>query len=1322
MFTVPLFIFSKKTKSAEYLDTISITANIPSGYTWNDATVTINGSSVPNPYYIDIRNGVEIVTEKGKKYIKAKDYFLSEKFTTTTNLDTSAVDSSTGLEANYKRALWADSTTDGITGEAGRLECAYTVESYTPKSTSTRLADENSLKIPVEIESKTKNVIVTGSGYIDSSLSNSIILGNTLQDTQTISKGNSLNGTSNFTNNFIFYPFAKNPATTSNPTYGTDNNTVPAGSIVSKITFSSSSPGIYGLQGRLLLKFDLYNGSKFVQQKEVELLASPNTLFTNINATMLLNTETFFAQNVIFKNVYLKTATGLVLQDATAIMQALKLDLTATYVDPNNELVTLQPEIISPIFLLKTDSVLNPPTGLEFEGFGSLTLNNINSISGIDVYARFSTTKDGVSSEAFTYMGTVTGTGATTQTLFLLETDKAAKKSQAQSAKYVQIKLSSRLNTTLNIYEKSTLSRLFVGKQQDARRKSFTFNAFPEKLKFGQASVFESFDNNFLSPFLLKNSIKKTYSSGNYASYNLDGLKSGTILLEHIQSKTIKYAARSKLSTAEEEPFYTPTDTAVSTFNSTSVSEGKTKHLVLSYDIVTTQGGSGYYESSTSTDTRGSQLGRVFSAVTGFPSTSQTTTQVNVNNLFFPAVKKSISVTAKKSGLVNTSFPTQKYTEDFSIDQRTSYKDSCYACTGGGTNCTTTEYVGSEPCNDEQILKDCKIGCLSLLTEDLTDQGYDDPYTRYNDCLANCDAYSNQICTETCETFDEYCENYTSTSSRCVSIQDANAVPPGYYTPGGCTDCRYAGVGSCLYVDQQTGKWVPGNAVRCVCPASASEIEQCKKNNPPVCTGAKPINQTYEECYSTNCTCQSRTYFVNNTHFNFKFENFREEVIEYTPGTKPITKVLWSQPYDIENFTGSDLIIGNWIAEQKSSSISYSLEPLVYAAELDLPVVPERFTIPSINFDKFAVINSNVAHTIKVSVLAEFLNENNQILGSSGVKTFNNSVPYETIIETPSGVGTAKKLKFYIGIEPAINLQNNTAISEIVLNNTVVENAEILAKLNIPQKLYSLTDKDQLNDVGVDFSGKPRLEYLDTSINSAQRKLYQQSQAVSLAYDLFTIAGISSYSISGTQYPVIKSAVFFDGVTSIPEGTSVTVEWQGKNAVGDAWGAWKSDPLNYNSSGELALDKRYVRFRVTLVPEKTELLYKGYKSPILDEIKIKFWPYNVPYVEKYSLNMSDAGDKAVLTEIKSPNKDLLTTSITTNGTWPNPVYTTLTPVTPTTVTSPNNNAKVKVTFATDEAKLDQVTVDVFGSDSTGITTTTTTTTTTTSTTTTTTTI
>ena len=155
MFTVPLFIFSKKSKSSEYLNTVGITANIPDGYTWDSATATINGSSVSNPYYIDIRNGVEIVTENGKKYIKAKDYFLSEKFTNTTNLNTSAVDQSTGLEANYKRALWANSTTDGVTGESGRLECAYTVESYTPKSTSTRLVDDNSLKIPVEIESKT---------------------------------------------------------------------------------------------------------------------------------------------------------------------------------------------------------------------------------------------------------------------------------------------------------------------------------------------------------------------------------------------------------------------------------------------------------------------------------------------------------------------------------------------------------------------------------------------------------------------------------------------------------------------------------------------------------------------------------------------------------------------------------------------------------------------------------------------------------------------------------------------------------------------------------------------------------------------------------------------------------------------------------------------------------------------------------------------------------------------------------------------------------------------------------------------------------------
>ena len=65
---------------------------------------------------------------------------------------------------------------------------------------------------------------------------------------------------------------------------------------------------------------------------------------------------------------------------------------------------------------------------------------------------------------------------------------------------------------------------------------------------------------------------------------------------------------------------------------------------------------------------------------------------------------------------------------------------------------------------------------------------------------------------------------------------------------------------------------------------------------------------------------------------------------------------------------------------------------------------------------------------------------------------------------------------------------------------------------------------------------------------------------------------------------------------------------------------------------------------------------------------------------------------------------------TNNGT----NYTTLTePLIVKAITSPYNNAKLRVSFLTDKAKLNELVVDLLGSDSTAITTTTSTTTTTT---------
>lgn len=1232
MFTLPLFVLSKKSKTLNYLGTVNVAANIPSGYTWDNATATINGSSITNPYYIDIRNGVEIITENGKKYIKTKDYFLSETFTNTNNLDTTAVDSSTGLSVNHKRALWANSTTDGITGKLGQLECAYTVEdNFTVRSTSTNINDLNALKIPEAIESKTKNVLVTGSSYIDGSLVNSIILGSNLLDTQTISIGNSLTSRSNFINS-VFYPFTKNPTNIASASYGQNTNEVPSGSIVNQINFSSTSPGIYGLSGKLILSFDLYNSEKFIQQKEVELLSISNTLFNSINVGFSLITENFYSQNIIFKNVQLKTVNGLITQEASAILNSLKLDITAAYINPNNNLVKLQPEITSPIFSLKTDSVLNPPTGLEFSGLGSITFNKVNSSNGIDVYARFSNTKDSVLLEDFTYMGTISGTGSTTQTVFLLENEKISKKSQAQTAKFVQIKLSAKLNTSLNIYEKSSVDRLIIVKQEDPRRKSFAYNLFPNKLKFGKGKTSENFDAAFFGPFLLKSQNQKNYDSGNYAVYGTDGYKEGTIKSEHLKNNKVYYNAVNRLDTNRNyQPTYKPTDAAVTAFNgSSSVIAPSTKHLVLTYDIVTTQGGSGTYTaetiaaSNTSTDTK--RFVRNKSIETKKSSTTITVLDVN-----YPPERKTVYVTAQKPGLINTQLPDQntllRNQAEFSINKSGKFVDNCASKTeeteGTCTTETITEYAATPVCIKYELFKN---GCTKLIIP----------------ALDQCD---------------------------------------------------------CALVEVLPGKPI------CPCQEYYEEKYDCEK-----CVEYEaPTTKEVTTCANgTVATCIPRTYTINNTYLNFKYENFQEQVIEYIPAsaTSPAkTKVLWSSNYDVEKSADSDLIVGLWSSDQLNKTKIIDINPVVYETEFDIAFIPERITIPAISFDKQST-DSSVQKQFKLHVLIEFLNSLNQVVGTPIIKTFTDSTLYETIVTPPSGISSATKIKFSLVLEP-LNITTTIPQTATTLTN----------KLGIASQSYIIPTEEYLNDVGVDISSKPRLEYLDTSINLGQRKVYQQSQAISLAYDLFSLANISAYSIDSDNFPIVKSNVFFDGVTSIPEGTSVTIEWQGKNAIGDAWGAWKADALNYNSSGELALNKRYVRFRVTLKPENQSTGF-GYKSPILDEIKIKFWPYNVPYIEKFLLNLSDAGDNAVLTTLSTTDNSLLSVKITTNGTWPNPVYTTLTPLSIASISNPNNNAKIKISFLNDNARLEFAQTDIFGTDPIAITTTTTTTTSTTTTTTT----
>lgn len=1144
MFTLPIFVYSKKTPTNEYLNTVKITSNIPSEYNWDTATVTINSQTVTNPYYVDIRNGVELVTENGKAFIKVKDYYLSETFSNTTKLD-----ESTALDSGFKRGLWSTSTTlmddlSTASGTAGRLECAYEIETVGLLSTSATVTNAYALNFVKSISSKTSNTVVNEG---TDTPANKIVLGANIADTATTSNGNSITGVNSFNNNPSFYPFFNKTTTTASSLYGLNNNSVPIGANITNINFSSATNGPYNLGGRLALGFDLYNGTTLVTQNVILPLLSNNSAYSTINSNLAISN--FFSQNVILKNVQLKvvasTSGTITAQEfatspfATTIFNVLNLTISGTYTNTSSTLLLTQPEITSNPFLLAAQD------GTEFSGFGAITLSNIDSEYGIEVRARFSETLEGLQNANYTFLGAVTGTGSTSQTLYLTGQEQNPEYIAAASAKYVQVNLKSVINSNSLIYEQSLVDRNIVITQIDPRRRSFIYNSFPDTLKFGTAET-ETISSTLFGPFTIKaEGPEKVFTSGNKATYGKFGYKYGVIQIEHLNNKALTYVAKNNLNNnTEVQPTYTPSAAAATAFTSTALPSPNplnlTKHLVLKYDVVVVQGDDKNpnitkYASSTPSTSMSAYLDSFFN----------TAEETNIKN---PLENKTVYITANTSG--NTSLPDQ-----VSLNRHKAKFDVLKTA-------STTRTISTN-------------------------------------CRTRCVDWNYSQGTEICCPGDELCRYKT-----CIS---------------------------------------------------------------PTCNN-----------YETDCDYESVLTTVNSRYFTFGFTNFREVVLVYNPVDKSITEA-WSKDYDINNNvdgTNTSEITGLW-ASDAVETINY-IQPKFSTNETSLSFLPERIILPAINFDTISSNSLSSTKNFQAKIYIEFLNSSNQVVGSSISKTITSSTQTELILQVPSDISGAKKLRSYIGIEPVGLQVYGTGITGTP--NT---------KLSITANKYKLQNFADYDTVGIEFISKPRIEYVDTTVTTTnnKRKKYYKSQVISDPYDLFTIASVTPYTVNGTNYPTLKGYVLLDGTTSIPEGTDLKIEWSASSSESD----WSSSTWTTDTS-DSGLRKRYVRYKISMTPENGAT---GYKTPILDEVKIKFWPYNVPYVEKYLLNQADTANKAVVSASKIVKLSDVEISVTSNGEAGTPVYTTLNPVETTTIASAADDVKLKIKFLSDEARLEETVVDLF---------------------------
>lgn len=372
--------------------------------------------------------------------------------------------------------------------------------------------------------------------------------------------------------------------------------------------------------------------------------------------------------------------------------------------------------------------------------------------------------------------------------------------------------------------------------------------------------------------------------------------------------------------------------------------------------------------------------------------------------------------------------------------------------------------------------------------------------------------------------------------------------------------------------------------------------------------------------------------------FGFQFSNFREVVVYQNTTNRfdiiEASQTYWvvyggNDPKSAYPSNPSDGTIGLWHAKSPDKYINTleSTNEIVVTSPQNIT----RLSIPAFTFDKYeGFATDGIARNFEARVLVNYYDTNNNVISTARVvKSFTESNIYETIIETPTDASSSKKVGFKLLLIPK--------------DVSVVESLGILGAnfsingVSITKNKYLIPTLSYFNDVGVTFSSKPRIEYLDNASNTATKyKRYYKSIAVSEQYNLISLAGNPEEEENNP--PLLRTEVIYGGAVSKPDGTDIVVEWSGKDLVGDPWSSWYSTTSRISEIDAGVSNSKYIRFKVTLIPTSD-----GRKAPVLDSVSVRFWPYSEPYVA-YATNppLTENISSLILTkfETKDVERDL----------------------------------------------------------------------------------
>lgn len=387
----------------------------------------------------------------------------------------------------------------------------------------------------------------------------------------------------------------------------------------------------------------------------------------------------------------------------------------------------------------------------------------------------------------------------------------------------------------------------------------------------------------------------------------------------------------------------------------------------------------------------------------------------------------------------------------------------------------------------------------------------------------------------------------------------------------------------------------------------------------------------------------------------------------------------------------------------------YAINPKISAEfECQVPQNPTRVTFPAFIFDRYeGLSNSGITRDFEARLSLRYYNSlGGEIANSKVVKIINAASANEEIIDTPSTVTGVKTIKAQVALMP----------KSVPVLSQGAENSDFSTTDNkFYDNQYQIPSLTYYNDVGLNFSAKPRIEYIDPAITVGKYRRYVKSTAESKHYDLWYESGVvntenASYSPDPDDDPIIKTEVAYGGGTSRPDGTSLTVQWKGlpngadptvsTNWTTDVSGTYGSAYNNttWKDTLDSIKNARYIKFKVVMIPTTN-----GVNAPIVDKLSVKFWPYSQPYFEDTLENVAKIVSLIVTKfETKNPENDVpnmgLSTTVTA-GVGTTEIFSNLDEqqnISQTvTIGATNNDVVVKVEFDNENVRFKEAIIDLF---------------------------